>query len=50
MGYGEERRSTEVRIVSVRPLDRRHELKMRWLRRAATVTVVAGVAVAALGR
>jgi hypothetical protein len=49
MGYGGERRSPEVRILSVRPLDRRREQRMRWLRRVGAVAVVAAVVVGVAG-
>jgi len=49
MGYGGERISSEVRVLSVQPLDRRREQRVRWLRRIATVAVAAGVVLAAVG-
>lgn len=49
MGYGGERSSPEVRVLSVQPLDRRREQKVRWLRRVVALAVVAGVVVAAVG-
>jgi len=49
MGYGGERISSEVRVLSVQPLDRRREQRVRWLRRIATVVVAAGVVLAAVG-
>ena len=49
MGFGGERHSPEVRILSVQPLDRRREQQVRWLRRVAVIAVLAGVVVAAVG-
>ena len=49
MSFGGERHSPEVRILSVQPLDRRHEKKVRWLRRVGAIAVLAGVVVAAVG-